>query len=581
MTTRILGGIVFAAALLITGLQDIEARGIRTDTGNSTGATNGNGWLPLCGFPSNPAGCLTGGLPLAPTLPDGLLINPFSTSDPVPVASIAGGMPVSLAPTIVYAGWTAPFDPSVSLIPANSDPSGYDDAQTYPPTVLSINSYYQTNNVLGLDFEWWSTGANAPFAQVMFFNLGSPPPAVNPGDPDTTIYDSGGSARGSASGAWEIEFNCGNAGCANGASLLWDGTMYTASPNVLSTNSITVGGVTIASPAGETLLNEFVFNNGVLYPPPGWTAIAIAVPAGLVTSSGSGSVTLTWTPTAGASSYNVYQSTVSGSEGSTPVNTGITTGNVQISGLTGGRKYFFTVSAVYNGVESGQSPEVTATVLAATPTGLKATANAASIALQWTDSAGATSYSLYQGSSSGGELATPIATGITGTSYSVSGLTPGQAYFFNVVAVDAGGNTVASNEATTTVLAAAPTALSATAGNGSVTLNWSASTGASSYNIYQGTSAGGEGSGAATSATTTSTTISGLTNGQTYFFKVAAADAGGVSAQSNEASAAPAAPPPPAAPASGGGGGGVIDLIDLWAVSGLVLFSLGRKRSRG
>jgi len=27
----------------------------------------------------------------------------------------------------------------------------------------------------------------------------------------------------------------------------------------------------VGDPQGETLLNEFVFSNGTLYPPPGWT----------------------------------------------------------------------------------------------------------------------------------------------------------------------------------------------------------------------------------------------------------------------------------------------------------------------
>lgn len=39
----------------------------------------------------------------------------------------------------------------------------------------------------------------------------------------------------------------------------------------------------------------------------------------------------------------------------------------------------------------------------------------------------------------------------------------------------------------------APTGLTATAGSGQVALSWSASSGASYYNLYRGTSPGGEG----------------------------------------------------------------------------------------
>ncbi len=56
-------------------------------------------------------------------------------------------------------------------------------------------------------------------------------------------------------------------------------------------------------------------------------------------------------------------------------------------------------------------------------------------------------------------------------------------YFYQAIALDAaGGTTVASNEATAVV----------TGPNGSVSLTWSAVTGASSYRVYRGTSSGGE-----------------------------------------------------------------------------------------
>jgi hypothetical protein len=88
----------------------------------------------------------------------------------------------------------------------------------------------------------------------------------------------------------------------------------------------------------------------------------------------------------------------------------------------------------------------------------------------------------------------------------------------------------------------APTGLTATSGNAQVTLAWNASTGATSYAIYRGTSAGGEGATAIATATATSYVNTGLTNGTTYFYKVAAVNAAGTSGKSNEASAKPNAP---------------------------------------
>jgi PKD repeat protein len=94
----------------------------------------------------------------------------------------------------------------------------------------------------------------------------------------------------------------------------------------------------------------------------------------------------------------------------------------------------------------------------------------------------------------------------------------------------------------------APTGLTASAGNAQVSLGWAApaSNGGvsiTSYQVYRGTSPGTEtlltaggcsGLGAVLSCTDT-----GLTNGQVYFYKVAAVNAIGTGAQSNEASATP------------------------------------------
>ncbi len=194
------------------------------------------------------------------------------------------------------------------------------------------------------------------------------------------------------------------------------------------------------------------------------------------------------------------------------------------------------------------SDDATITVTAAqppptTPLGLKAKAGNAQVALTWTASSGATSYNVYRGTSTGGESATPLTTGVAKASFTDTTVTNGDTYFYRVAAVNSGGASGLSSEVSATPhvpIPVAPAGLQASAGNAKVTLTWTASPFATSYNIYRGKTSGGESSKAvATGVTGTSFTNTGLVNGTAYFFKVAAVDATGTSARSSEVSATP------------------------------------------
>jgi predicted alpha-1,2-mannosidase len=85
-----------------------------------------------------------------------------------------------------------------------------------------------------------------------------------------------------------------------------------------------------------------------------------------------------------------------------------------------------------------------------------------------------------------------------------------------------------------------PGAVTASAGDGAVTLTWAVSPGATSYNVYRGTLPGGEGSTPiASGVTTTSFMDNGLTNGTTYYYFVTAVNDQGESGPSREVSATP------------------------------------------
>jgi aryl-phospho-beta-D-glucosidase BglC (GH1 family) len=80
-------------------------------------------------------------------------------------------------------------------------------------------------------------------------------------------------------------------------------------------------------------------------------------------------------------------------------------------------------------------------------TGLVAKPGAGQVALSWNAVAGATSYSLYRTAESGLEPAAPSVIGITGTSYTDTGLNDGTTYYYQVVAVNSSGPSGFSREA--------------------------------------------------------------------------------------------------------------------------------------
>ncbi len=96
---------------------------------------------------------------------------------------------------------------------------------------------------------------------------------------------------------------------------------------------------------------------------------------------------------------------------------------------------------------------------------------------------------------------------------------------------------------------AAPSSLTATAGNALVGLTWVGSADAASYRVHRGTISGGPYSAIASGLTATSYSDSAVTNGVAYYYVVTAVNSAGESTNSNEAAATPSAPAVPPAPA--------------------------------
>jgi len=86
-----------------------------------------------------------------------------------------------------------------------------------------------------------------------------------------------------------------------------------------------------------------------------------------------------------------------------------------------------------------------------------------------------------------------------------------------------------------------PKNLTGVAGSGQVALSWTASTGATAYNVYRGTVFDGEATTPIATVTSPSFTDTGVTNGTLYFYEVAATNSVGTSGDTNQITMTPMA----------------------------------------
>lgn len=120
---------------------------------------------------------------------------------------------------------------------------------------------------------------------------------------------------------------------------------------------------------------------------------------------------------------------------------------VQLTGLTAGQG-LLVVPAGNTLSAFGAVPPT----LPSVPSGLKATGGSAQVSLSWSAASGTApiTYSVYRGTTSGNESLTPIASGLTGTSYVDTGLASGTTYYYKVTADNPGGSSNLSAEASAT-----------------------------------------------------------------------------------------------------------------------------------
>jgi formylglycine-generating enzyme required for sulfatase activity len=293
------------------------------------------------------------------------------------------------------------------------------------------------------------------------------------------------------------------------------------------------------------------------------SGVSLGSQSGSIISGTAGTATYTATtvnvPDGTAGSFVWYGSSSGGATTDPPAGITPTVTSVSSNGAT--VKMAATSSAAggsyYFALAEGDATSARATLTISTPTVTLGSqsgsidagaAGSATYAVTTANVAAGTAGSFAWYTSSAGTTTTAPPTGITPTVTNVSGdgatatMTAASScvaglYFFTLAegaAVSAVG--------TLGVLCSAPTGLAAVGSSGTVALSWTATTGASSYNVYRSTTSGTRGSKIGSSTSASYSDTSG-TNNTSYYYMATAVNGAGESAASSQVWGLPHVPP--------------------------------------
>lgn len=269
-----------------------------------------------------------------------------------------------------------------------------------------------------------------------------------------------------------------------------------------------------------------------------------ADPRKLTAIVGNTKVVLTWEVATGAVSYNVKRAQTSGGPYTTIASiSNVTTTTFTDTAVINDTTYYYIVTSVNRDGESGGGNEVSAIPNAnkpLAPTNLTTQAGYTKVILSWGPVAGAYTYNVKRSDYFGGPYTT-VVSNLTQTTFTDTGLTDGKQYFYIVTAVNDNGEGPSSSEVSAIPVVPPPANLSATAGDGKVTLRWTKGD-ITWTRIKRATTPGGPYE-SLMSTTGSSYNDTNVTIGTTYYYIVVNAVSSEESTPSNEVSAAPYSAP--------------------------------------
>jgi fibronectin type 3 domain-containing protein len=263
------------------------------------------------------------------------------------------------------------------------------------------------------------------------------------------------------------------------------------------------------------------------------------VPTGVSATDGtySDKVRVTWSASSGATAYEVWRGTSSSSSSASKIGDPTST-TFDDTSATPGTTYYYWVKAKNSAGTSGFSSSNTgyrSVAIPPVPTGVSATDGTYSdkVRVTWSVSSGATAYEVWRGTSSSSSSASKIGDP-TSTTFDDTTATPGTTYYYWVKAKNTAGTSGFSGSNTgyrSVAIPAVPTGVSATDGTYSdkVRVTWSASSGATAYEVWRATSSSSSSASKIGSPTSTTYDDTSATAGTTYYYWVKAKNSAGTS----------------------------------------------------